>query len=436
MIKNKLKNNEGSSMVLVIIAMVLVTLLIGTIGMQLNNQIKFNSKTETYIQSKYESQGGIENGIAEFINHINVTGDLNSSTLSIADKYMNIVLQYSNEALYINGNQGIAEREIQDIIDEIKALKQSNLPLDKIKEKYNVIDGKINIAIDGVKDKNNAQKQLIYNELLCAKEYLRILQLDMTTENSVYSIKYIINRITSNAEFCQRYINYNGHILNSDVNNHLENLKNMVNDIYQNVGNAINNKDTNSMNKYLDNINKYDEIIQAIMEVMNIEKGKILLSNIKDYYENGNKDFYKIVYNRMETIKLELELLRKNILFLKDGIASGENSSGSGSSNSSDSNNKLVVTIPKTIDNITEEDLDYISKVTVDECKLNSNISITELSNEYKIEVINNATIINISVSIESKNDNYTTNSKVNIIISNIKDSQTYDVKYKVVSWN
>lgn len=437
MLKNKLKNNEGSSMVLVIIAIVLVTMLVGTICMKLNNQIKFNSKTEKHIQSKYESQGGVENGIAKFINSINVTGDLNSNTSAIRDKYMDIVLQYSNEALLINGNQGIAEREIQDIIDEIKALKKSNLPLDKIKEKYNIIDGKIDIAIDRLEGKSNSEKQLVYNELVYAKEYLRILQLDMTNQNSLSNIRYIINRITSNSDLCKQDIDYKEHILDSDIKNHLDNLKNKINDIYQNIGNAINNKDINSMNRYIENINKYDEIMQAIMQRMNEKKESILVNNIKQNYGNGNgnKDFYQIVYKRMETIKLELELLRENILFLKDGIISGVNSSGSGSLNSSNKN-KLVVTIPKIIDNITEEDLNYKSKVTVDECKLNSNISITELSKVYQIEVINNTARIDISLSIESKNDNYTTNSKVNIIISNIRDSETYDVKYEVLSWN
>ena len=41
----KLKNNKGNTFTIVIIALALVTIFIGTIFMQINNQIKFNKNT-------------------------------------------------------------------------------------------------------------------------------------------------------------------------------------------------------------------------------------------------------------------------------------------------------------------------------------------------------------------------------------------------------
>lgn len=52
----RLQNNKGNAFTIVIIALALFTIFIGTIFMQINNQIKSNKNTQESISAKYASE--------------------------------------------------------------------------------------------------------------------------------------------------------------------------------------------------------------------------------------------------------------------------------------------------------------------------------------------------------------------------------------------
>lgn len=436
MLKNKLKSNEGSSMVLAIIAMVLVTLLIGTIGMQLNNQIKFNSKTETYIQSKYESQGGIENGIGEFINSIEVTGEINSNTIKPEYMYLEIIKQYVTEANLIIGNNGILNTQINEAIKMIDEKDYINIKpqLEKIIN---------NNALNG----NGGGKPEIERELNVAIKYIDEYKLTMDRTNCISNIKFLNDRIIENSEnYVQKdlknsykvYVKYNEETLDHDLVNHFGNMNNVVKDTINALKSYEQNNNIDGISDSIKKIEKYEYVINEIMLNLNqlnsISDALTLRGHI---YGNGNgrdpKEIYDIVYNRIKTISLELELMKENLIYLRDNTSS---SGGSTNNPENTTSKKMILTVPKVINDIKEEGYEYVSKVTLEEYEPNPNIIKSESKNNYEFEILNKDAIIELNLSIESENDNYTTNSKVNIIISNIKDSQIYDVKYEVVSWN
>ncbi len=66
----RLQNNKGNAFTIVIIALALFTIFIGTIFMQINNQIKSNKNTQESISAKYASEAGIEDVAFKVINQI------------------------------------------------------------------------------------------------------------------------------------------------------------------------------------------------------------------------------------------------------------------------------------------------------------------------------------------------------------------------------
>lgn len=77
----KLQNNKGNAFAIVIIVLALSTIFIGTIFMQINNQIKSNKNTLENINSKYAAESGIEKMALKIVNQIE--SKVNTSTKSI-----------------------------------------------------------------------------------------------------------------------------------------------------------------------------------------------------------------------------------------------------------------------------------------------------------------------------------------------------------------
>lgn len=69
---NKLKSDKGSSMILVILAMAIVTIIIFLFTKQVGNQLNSTTKNQESLQYKYEAESVIEEGIGSFIELISV----------------------------------------------------------------------------------------------------------------------------------------------------------------------------------------------------------------------------------------------------------------------------------------------------------------------------------------------------------------------------
>ncbi|MGL5754315.1 MAG: hypothetical protein ACRCYC_03220 [Paraclostridium sp.] len=79
--KKKLKSKNGSAMVLAMIVIVLASIVMLILSKQILNQIKITKNTQDSIQTDYNVQGNIEEGIGDFISQVSIEGN-NKSTES------------------------------------------------------------------------------------------------------------------------------------------------------------------------------------------------------------------------------------------------------------------------------------------------------------------------------------------------------------------
>ena len=63
MYKNKLNDNRGGAHIIVIVAIALIGITIGTVSMQIINQVKSNKNSYDTMQSRYMAESGVENTI-------------------------------------------------------------------------------------------------------------------------------------------------------------------------------------------------------------------------------------------------------------------------------------------------------------------------------------------------------------------------------------
>ena len=89
--KYKIKNNGGSALVLAIIATALLTIVVGIITFQINNQLRVNKKSYDDMQSKYAAEAGIEKSIHEIVmdieSEINAIQSINIKNIKSTTHY-------------------------------------------------------------------------------------------------------------------------------------------------------------------------------------------------------------------------------------------------------------------------------------------------------------------------------------------------------------
>lgn len=125
----KLQSNKGNVFTIVIIVLALFTVFVGTIFMQINNQIKSNKNTLENTSAKYAAEAGIENLAIEIINQIE--SKVNSSKTTKSSYVQN---KYTYDEFAVVKNQLIKVRkELLDLDKEYNVFDSSN------KKLYNVI---------------------------------------------------------------------------------------------------------------------------------------------------------------------------------------------------------------------------------------------------------------------------------------------------------
>lgn len=163
----KLKKNKGSALTLAIIVIALMTMVVMIISLQINNQIKFNSRQYEDMKYKYMAEAGIEKSIAEVILDIKQKIAFINNT-SRNNNQINKAVDHSNHKKleYIDGKPNVSQFDqmiIRDLIvnnsnDSIGLLMDNltwyvglvigNEKADELKDQYIVtIWNKINIEI-------------------------------------------------------------------------------------------------------------------------------------------------------------------------------------------------------------------------------------------------------------------------------------------------
>lgn len=174
----KLKNNSGSAMLLVIFMLALVTLLITIFTNSISNQMKSTLRAEENLEKKYETEGYIEEALAEFIESIEVntvaTQKISTEkTIGYRIAYRNNIEGVSVEVKYdeeskINGESGIVVKPNTNI-DFILIINKESKDIDSSGKKYK------------------------YNERYKMESEITV-KLSGLTSHNVYKISYEVNR--------------------------------------------------------------------------------------------------------------------------------------------------------------------------------------------------------------------------------------------------
>lgn len=148
-------DNKGSTFVLVIIALAMVTIFTSTIFMQINSQIRNNQNSLTSIDAKYASEAGIEYTISKLIEQIEskVNNYSQSSTMSLSN--------FSNSK---DDNFAVVKNELIKAYDKLQIINSDYGVLDDAsKSLYNIISSNYNSIQDIQSDIYNFKYKLIWD---------------------------------------------------------------------------------------------------------------------------------------------------------------------------------------------------------------------------------------------------------------------------------
>lgn len=409
----KLKNNKGSTLTLVIFALVLITIFIGMIYSQMSNQIKLNKSTEDYIGEKYLAESGVEIGLSKYLKTIRLEGSVTENKIDRLP--LEIVKQYLLQAKYINNNSGNIEDSINNILQKIES---KNSDLVEIKE---LIEMLLNLPNLG---SNNHEKKLVREEIFIAKEYLSNIMLG--TQNAVINIKFIIRRCIRNIDLCVRDMNNSFKILSTDkeAHNYIRDIKNKLLDINNNIQNFVGNP--HSIQNLRIYINELNKSIDNIKKIKDVKDFNILnQADMKNIYGNYlTEELFKIFSNRINTISLELELLKE---YIQNELSKLDPNLAP--------DNKLYLYVDDELECTGKEGRDFKSKISIyDDREYDRSFIKEETSTKY--EILKEGAYIKIPIKIESISGKYKIESKINVVVDKIMSDKNYNIKYEVISWD
>lgn len=409
----KLKNNKGSTLTLVIFALVLITIFIGMIYSQISNQIKLNKSTEDYIGEKYLAESGVEIGLSKYLKTIRLEGSVTENKIDRLP--LEIVNQYLLQAKYINNNSGNIEDSINIILQKIES---KNSDLVEIKE---LIEMLLNLPNLG---SNNHEKKLVREEIFIAKEYLSNIMLG--NQNTVTNIKFIIGKCIRNIDLCVRDMNNSFKISSTDkeAHNYIRDIKNKLLDINNNIQNFVGNP--HSIQNLRTYINELNKSIDNIKKIKNVKDFNILnQADMKNIYGNYlTEELFKIFSNRINTISLELELLKE---YIQNELSKLDPNLAP--------DNKLYLYIDDELECTGKEGRDFNSKISIyDDREYDRSFIKEEAITKY--EILKEGAYIKIPIKIESISGKYKIESKINVVVDKIMSDKNYNIKYEVISWD
>lgn len=139
----KIQSNKGNIFTIVIIVLALFTIFIGTIFMQINNQIKSNKNTLELTSAKYAAEAGIENAILEIIKQIEYK----------TNNYGNDSKTYYNKSKFVYDDYGKVKEKFISASELINSLEVENDELNICKQNLqNIISNKYTSPEDIIYD--------------------------------------------------------------------------------------------------------------------------------------------------------------------------------------------------------------------------------------------------------------------------------------------
>lgn len=132
---NKIKNNEGSTILIAILGIFIVLSSIMAISMYLNNQLRTTKKTKDSIQSSYLAQAGIETSLGEICRDIETY--LNELDKNIKNSKINYK---STNEISINIELSNAKKYFNSVYEDLKNTEYSD-DIYKILNDINLIKG-------------------------------------------------------------------------------------------------------------------------------------------------------------------------------------------------------------------------------------------------------------------------------------------------------
>ncbi|MEG1284416.1 MAG: hypothetical protein RSD22_01650 [Romboutsia sp.] len=394
--KLKLKDTKGNIFVLVMFALAIVTIFIGTVSIQLSNQIKYNKNEEIYSENRYISEAGVENIIAQYIRNIKLDGSFENKKNSITQLYLNIVKQYLLEAKYVNVdiNNSTVNKDIDYVIiyvDNVLPIIDSDIFISELSTLKNKLNRLSNI--------NGIEAKVKY-EIYKAQEYIN--KLPYISDNIGGNLD---KNLIRNIELCK--------------NHTLSNYYNVIS-IYEDIISKFN---SNKVSPEFIN-----DLIISLSKIEEAKSNEILnLDQMNKDYDGNNNDYMDIYYNRIQISIMELKLIKNIILYESD--------------NESKDGLYLYIDDKIKLENIDEN---YSSEAI----KANLTYSdeyiefIENVNNKskYKIKKKNAHIIIPLEIkstgnSEKGSKKNYNIESKVKIIIDKIQSDEEYQIRYEIVDW-
>ena len=462
--KNKIKCKKGSAMQLAIIALLLVSICITSISSMVINQTKNNMKSSQNTGVKYNTESGVDEVIAKFIEEIESSGEK-----SVADEF-DILHKYVEITDILVGSNGIVNATISNILNNMKigiVTKTDMQALSKSLEETMQTAGASNP--DAKELLGIAKKYADFFSNYFFNEYN---ELDL--KNIKYNtIKEFVNLIIENlAEIEFERGNGNNKVTDKgnisvvyrDISLNKNHSKNIDN-IYQAfITNPESTNITIQINKNLetkkteDEINewakknvdklksllikdsyKYSDAIKREIELIN-KGGYLNEKELKHYYSTtGNPNYRQIVTQRLKIINYEIDMLIQWLEYMED-LSKINSSSGS----ESESIENLIITVPKEI-NLPVSNDDEVKKtlsIVYNETNKTDNINnktinLIDDSEKLKFEILKPGlgTKIILNLKIQSQIDGYTIESDVDVKIYEILNKNEYKVDYEVKDW-
>ena len=452
----KIKNKKGSAMTLAIIVLLIVGIG-GTVTTNMViNQMKSTQKNSELIDSKYETEAEVEKVIGEYIDKINAEGD----KTSISD--FDVLYYYVNIAdLLIKDNS----KPIKDAMASIKVNLENGILK---KEDLESIYSNIGTITSGTGNSRPEGKLFLemakyYTELFMDNLFGTNSNSDSMVDLSTLTVKNCENMINgvlknlSKEEFSYKekgktYTHYgNAGLLYRNIK-FAENTSNNIDEIYIAFGSNTNTKFgeiTGKIDSLLTqyNISNIDEIINEIKELqhevkLEDEKEKVNTGNylntgkLLDIYKKistgdvNDLDVTNMVKDEIMIVKLEINMLLQWLNIYKD---LNSNTDSEGTVNPSEG---FRITVPK---EISWNNGKVVAKPrnVVEDFKDNPNITlINDPGLDIYIFEIKSAHEIVLNLDVNAEIENYKIFADVELNINPIMTEHTYDIDYKVKSWN
>ena len=288
LLKNKLKETQGSSMLMVILLLALISVSVVMIVNQLGNQLKSTMNRYDDMQAKYISEAGIERTIQEACNQLN--NNIKSQASSIENVYYNVNSNLSKSSNINNMQSELynVKKYLNSISDKIDItdLDNINLKIDSIETAdsminniYNIRDDILNITI-----KSNKYNEIEYIIHLAIEHLYKALNFAHIEKNKDVEPVPLKDSSSNNRNDAV----YNGSEINELVNGNSNKFGNSFNKIVGKLG-EVTNTLFNQIRSVISWENKEAEKIH--------EEGKNIYSDFEDNIRILMNGYYGILYN-------------------------------------------------------------------------------------------------------------------------------------------